>query len=171
MPLLIEPATPADQAAIVALVRSERLNPNGLHSERFIVARDGGRIVGAVQMRAHGDGSRELGSLVVAPSHRSRGLAGHMIKRLLAEHPGPIFLITKRANTLHWVRFGFAPIPATRAPLPVRVNVMMGSVIGGLFHLAHRRRPQRLVVLKRDAVHPASPIVASRVSPAKTSAT
>jgi amino-acid N-acetyltransferase len=61
--LTLRCATAADQAAIVRLVHSERLNPSALRWLNFIVAERDGEVIGAVQMRHHADGSRELGSL------------------------------------------------------------------------------------------------------------
>ena len=41
------------------------LNPFSLGWPRFLVAEDGGRVVGVAQIKPHGDGSRELASLAV----------------------------------------------------------------------------------------------------------
>jgi hypothetical protein len=41
--------------------RRARLNPNGIDWPRFVVTTIGDALVGAVQMRRHADGSRELG--------------------------------------------------------------------------------------------------------------
>jgi amino-acid N-acetyltransferase len=169
--ITISPACAADQAAIIALVRSERLNPNGLHVERFLVARDGPTMVGVVQMRLLSDGARELGSLVVAPSHRGRGVAGQMISTLLRMSPGETFLIARRDNIRHWTAFDFSQVSAFRSPATVRRHFLMGSLMSALFGLRHGRLPHRLVILRRTALYPASPIGASRVSPASTSAT
>ena len=80
----IRRATERDQQAIRALVHSERLNPTGLNWPNFVVAVIGGRVIGAVQMRRHSDGSRELGSLVVSKEARGHGLASRMIDALLS---------------------------------------------------------------------------------------
>ena len=90
-------ATELDQPAIRALVHSERLNPIGINWPNFLVAAMGDRIVGAAQVRKHSDGSRELGSLVVAKDARGHGIASRMIDTLLAEEREPIWLITQRA--------------------------------------------------------------------------
>ena len=51
MPLYIRPALPIDQDAIVGLVRSERLNPNGINWPNFLVATENDRLIDAVQLR------------------------------------------------------------------------------------------------------------------------
>ena len=62
------PAVRSDAAGIRRMVRGERLNPFSLDWRRFIVAEDeNGSVVACVQVKPHGDGSRELASLVVLP--------------------------------------------------------------------------------------------------------
>ena len=88
MALYIRPALPTDHDAIVGLVRSERLNPNGLEWPNFLVATEHDHLIGAVQLRRHHDGAQELGSLVVERSSRGKGLATRLIDSLLASNPG-----------------------------------------------------------------------------------
>jgi amino-acid N-acetyltransferase len=142
-------ATVADQDAIVALVRSERLNPNGLHWPHFIVAALDGQVVGAVQMRHHADGSRELGSLVVAKDFRGRGIAGQLIGRLLMQHPGAAHLITPRVKARRYAYWGFRAIAPWRAPRSVCLNYCMGQLASALA-LLQGRAPRRLAVLARE---------------------
>ena len=66
----IRPATQADQPAITAMVRAAGINPLSLHWPRFRVAEDAGRVVGVAQIKIHGDASRELASLAVAPDRQ-----------------------------------------------------------------------------------------------------
>lgn len=147
----IRRAAAADQAAIRELVRAERLNPNGIDWPRFVVACDGGRIVGAVQMRRHRDGSHELASLVVAPGWRGQGLAAQLIDALLAGYGGPVHMITARRHAAHFARWGFEPLMPLRAPGPVRFNWCMGQSVA-LWSLLRRRSARRLAVLRRPAV-------------------
>jgi ribosomal protein S18 acetylase RimI-like enzyme len=102
--VLIRAAVALDQGAITRLVQGERLNPNGLAWQNFIVAVVGGAVVGAVQMRQHDDDSLELGSLVVHREHRRRGIAGRMITVLLNQHPSRVHVITHHKNAVHYRR-------------------------------------------------------------------
>ncbi len=145
----IRKATAEDQDQIVALVRAERLNPNHLDWRNFIVATEGGGIVGAVQLRRHSDGARELASLVVAPGRRGGGMAGRLISALLADITDTVCLVTGRQNERHYVRWGFHPIPLREAPRSVRRNLILGQFIGGAHALVTRRTINRLVVLRR----------------------
>ena len=149
--LTLRCATANDQVAIVRLVRAERLNPNALHWPNFIVAECDGCVVGAVQMRHHADGSRELGSLVVDPAHRRQGIGGRLIGGLLhaQERASAVHVITAHARQRYFAAWGFRAIAACRAPRAVRRNHRRGQFAGGLMSLLHGRLPRRLVVLER----------------------
>ena len=163
MALHIRPALPTDHDAIVGLVRSERLNPNGLEWPNFLVATEHDHLIGAVQLRRHHDGAQELGSLVVERSSRGKGLATRLINSLLASNPGRILMITGRQHVSHYSAWRFRPIAAFDAPASIMRNYCLGQMIGGAFAsgqngatrvvldgclpltLPERRRPPRAV--------------------------
>ena len=149
MPIEIRAATADDQEGVVALVRSERVNPTGLHWQNFVVAEDAGRIVGVAQIRKHKDRSRELASLVVEPSWRGRGLAARLIEKLLASEHGQLFVITSERRSAYFARWRFQAADRSRAPWPVRFNYYLGQFGGGMVSLLLRREPLRLVILDR----------------------
>ena len=142
-------ATEADQDAIVALVRSERLNPNDLHWRRFVVASDGVELVGAVQLRPNADGSQELSSLVVRSHVRARGVAARMVELLMRGRGERLYAVTRRANVPRFARWGFAPIDPRDAPRDVQHRRRLGLLFGGAMSLLHGRWPAALVVLQR----------------------
>jgi GNAT superfamily N-acetyltransferase len=97
-------------------------------------------------MRKHSDGSRELGQLVVSKEVRGRGIAAQMIDALLAQEPGPIWMVTAHAFAAVCKRWGFRPIEPPSAPVEVRRNYRMSS----LARVFRMRRPMRpLVILER----------------------
>lgn len=147
-PLCIRPAMALDQVAITRLVHSERLNPHGLAWQNFVVATRGATLIGAVQMRQHPEGSRELGSLVVAREHRGRGIAARLISALLARHPGRVHVITRDANAVHYRPWGFERIDTSAAPRTLRRHRLIGQC-ASVLSLLTGRRPRRLVVLRR----------------------
>lgn len=149
MSLTIRAATAEDQEAIVALVRSERLKPTGLNWPNFVVADDGGELVGAAQMRKHKDGSRELGSLVVRPGRRRQGIASRLIEALLTAESGRVLVITGQVRTSYFARWGFRPVDIGHAPAVIRFNYYAGAIGGRLFSLLQRRPPNPLVILDR----------------------
>jgi amino-acid N-acetyltransferase len=142
------PATEQDQRAIKALVHSERLNPTGINWPNFVVAAMADRVVGAVQLRKHADGSRELGSLVVASDMRGSGVASRLIDRLLADEREPIWMITNEIYAEAYARWGFERIEPAAAPVKVRFNWRMGR-LARIISLLRRQPMRRLVILER----------------------
>ena len=144
----IRRATERDQQSIRASVHSERLNPTGINWANFLVAVMGGRIIGAVQMRKHSDGSNELGSLVVTKEARGHGIASRLIDVLLAEEREPVWVITAEPYAGAYSRWGFEQIEARAAPAMVRRNHLMGR-LASFVSLVMRRPIRRLVILER----------------------
>lgn len=149
MTVLIRPATESDQEQILSLARGERLKPFGLRWPNFIVAEKDHRVVGAVQLRTHIDGSYELGSLVVAAAMRGQGIAARLIDRRLEGRPGRILIITGGAYADHYSRWGFKRIAPGSAPPCIQFNYWMGNLGGGLFSFLQRRQRNPLAVLDR----------------------
>jgi amino-acid N-acetyltransferase len=149
MTLLIRPATAEDQPHIISLARGERIKPIGLHWPKFMLAEQNGRIIGAVQLRTHPDGSRELGSLVVAAPFRGRGVAARLLDRRLAEASGRVFVITGAIHADYYRRWGFRRIKPNTAPPFVWLNYWMGYLGGGLFSMLRGRAVNRLALLER----------------------
>ena len=151
--LTIRPAIETDQVAIRTLVHSEQLNPYGLDWPNFMVAVIGPVLVGAVQLRRHLDGSRELGSLVVRKEARRRGIASRLIDALLAVTNERVLLITVEALAARYERWGFRPIEPEAAPAAIRRNYRIGS-LASVTALLKLRRIRRLVILDRDESAP-----------------
>jgi amino-acid N-acetyltransferase len=148
--ITIRRATEGDQLSIKELVRSERLNPNQLHWSNFVVAVDQRGLVGAVQLRKHFDGSRELGSLVVKKEARRQQIAARLIEALIRGAGERMLMITASAYAARYGRWGFRPIEASAAPAAVRRNYWIGSLMS-LTALFTRGRVSRLVILDRAA--------------------
>jgi N-acetylglutamate synthase-like GNAT family acetyltransferase len=112
VPLTIRPAIEADQPAIRRLIAEARINRMSLNWPNFVVARDDdsddGAIVGVGQVKAHGDGSRELASIAVIPERQGQGVGRAIIETLLAREPGVVLYLTcRRELEPYYVRFGF----------------------------------------------------------------
>jgi amino-acid N-acetyltransferase len=148
-PTQVRRARADDQSAIEALIRSERLNPTEIAWINFWVAARGPELVGAVQLRLHTDGSRELGSLIVRQDKRGGSLGRRLVAHLLDGRSEPIFAVTRRGFAAYFDAWGFAPRLPWRAPWPVFKNYLLGQVLGGLHACLNGRRPARLVVLRR----------------------
>jgi N-acetylglutamate synthase-like GNAT family acetyltransferase len=104
----LRPARSTDRTAIYRMVFSEHLNPMGIDWRRFLLAVDGnGRVIGCAQVKPHGDGTRELASLVVLKLYRRMGLAGRLIKTLQAESQPPLYLTCRSSLVPLYESFGF----------------------------------------------------------------
>jgi len=116
-------AGPDDVPAIAALLRAAALPHEDFaaHLAHFLVARRGGRVVGAVGFERHGR-SALLRSLVVAPARRGAGLGGRLVRRLTtAARRGGIrqfYLLTTTAERFFSKR-GFRRIARARVPAAI----------------------------------------------------
>jgi hypothetical protein len=100
--ITIRLATEADQHAITRLVHDTRLGSNGPDWRRFMVADEGGRIVGCAQLKIHRHGTRELHLLAFEPGRRGAGIGSRLLEALLdQETGGPV-----RGPGLLWARRG-----------------------------------------------------------------
>lgn len=141
-------ARPDDETCIRALVRAERLNPSNLHYPPFLVACIERMVVGAAQIRLHKDGSREFGSLVVAPPFRGQGIGSALISGLLAEDSRQLHVICGRSWVPVYEGHGFRRIDARDAPRVIRRNLRIGRFMGHVGRL-RGRRPLDLCVMER----------------------
>jgi N-acetylglutamate synthase-like GNAT family acetyltransferase len=101
------PATEADAPTIRRLIREASLNPFGLRWQRFLVIEAAGQVVGIGQIKPHDDGSRELASICVAPSHQGQGIGTQIITTLLANEPGSLYLMCRPPLATYYQQFGF----------------------------------------------------------------
>jgi amino-acid N-acetyltransferase len=141
--MTIRPATEADQATIVRLVREANLNRMDLHWPNFVVAEDDDAVIGIGQVKRHGDGSRELASMAVVPGRQGQGVGGAIIETLLAREPGVLHLTCRRELEGYYARFGFRRLE--RAEYPPYFARLMPIV-----NLVARLFGTRILVMRRD---------------------
>jgi N-acetylglutamate synthase-like GNAT family acetyltransferase len=145
MPLDIRTATEADQPTIRRFVKEARLNPMSLNWPNFVIAEDDNEIVGVGQVKAHGDGTRELASIVVAPARQGHGIGSAVIKNLLARNPAAVLHLTCRSELQsYYERFGFRLL--SRAAYPPYFARMIPLV-----NLVGRFAGMRILVMRREA--------------------
>ncbi len=149
MPITLRPATPADQPAITALVRAARLNPIRIGWRNFLVAADAGRVVGVGQVRPHGDGSRELASLAVAPDHQGAGIGTQLTWALLGRETPPTYLFCQEPTGSFYVRFGFRVVERTELPLTLARMHRLGNLIAAVSAQLTGHRT-RIIAMRRD---------------------
>jgi N-acetylglutamate synthase-like GNAT family acetyltransferase len=127
--VVIREATEADQAAIRAIIREAQLNPMDLDWPRFLVAEDGGQIVGIGQVKPHGDGSRELASIAVVPGRQRGGIGRQIIRALLAREAGPLYLVCMDDHETYYQQFGFRRVEVAALPRTFRRLYRLGRLV------------------------------------------
>lgn len=127
MTLDISKARPEDVDAVLALLSQASLPTEGVaeHFAHFLVARAGGKVVGAVGLEFYG-ASALLRSLVVAPEYRGHGLGKTLTERILAtagtHGVRNVFLLTATAGGF-FPKFGFKRIAREEADPAVQESV------------------------------------------------
>jgi N-acetylglutamate synthase-like GNAT family acetyltransferase len=147
--ITLRPASEADQKRIIAIIREAQINPMDLKWQNFVVAVDDatGEVVGAGQIKTHGDKSRELASLAVIPAYRGRGIARRIIEALLARHgnDGALYLTCRSDMESLYQKFGFRTIEEKEmTPYFRRLRKVAGA-----FEL-FARGDVKLLVMKRE---------------------
>ena len=114
MKITIQNASLEDRDAIYRLVRSERRyllyrskkEITGMIRE-FVVARDGGRIIGCAAFEDYSPKIGELRSLVILPEYRGKHIGKKLIRTLLKRrHKNQkVFIVTSKVS--YFERLGF----------------------------------------------------------------
>lgn len=113
----LRPANAQDNAAIRELIRLGKINPTGLHWQRFWVAcTPQGEVIACAQIKPHRDGTRELASVATHPQWRGRGAAGMLIETLVAREPAPLYLMCRAALQPFYHRWNFVAISPEAMP-------------------------------------------------------
>jgi amino-acid N-acetyltransferase len=137
----IRPATAADQRTLRRLVTAERLDPTAIRWQNFLVAEADGEVVGIGQIRRHPD-CEELGSLIVQPPYRGRGVGGALVAALEARAGRPLYLFCEASRESYYARFGYRRIAPGDAPRSLRLKYLVPRVLR-LFGL-------RILIMRKD---------------------
>ena len=142
MPPTLRPAARDDEKKIKDLIHQSRLNSMNLDWERFIVAEEEGQFLGCVQLKPHKDGARELASLAVIKERRESGIGAMLVKAIIEQNPGELYLMCDGSLTSYYQRFGFEEIEPEVMPrsfkTPYRAARIFSKVTA--FRLAIMRR-------------------------------
>jgi amino-acid N-acetyltransferase len=123
----IDRAAPEDFGAVAALLQRCHLPQDGLepHLPWFMVARQGGRIVGSAGLEIYGDGAL-LRSVAVDPDVQGHGLGQSLTEATLglarAAGAPAVYLLTTTAEGF-FPRFGFTRIARGEVPAGVQASV------------------------------------------------
>jgi amino-acid N-acetyltransferase len=122
-PVIIRQATAADLDAVEALLTTSDLPTVGVRANiaDFLVAQAGTDVVGVVGMEYCGDDGL-LRSTVVASARRGEGVAGMLVRQMLAHADArgvrALYLLTTTAEE-YFPRFGFMRVPRSDIPRDV----------------------------------------------------
>jgi len=115
-----------------------------LNWPNFVVAEEDGEIVGVGQVKAHGDGSRELASIVVVPARQGGGIGSKIIRTLLASHPGVLHLTCRRELQGYYERFGFRRLDRVEYPRYFARMIPLVNLVGRFGGI-------QILVMRREA--------------------
>jgi amino-acid N-acetyltransferase len=131
MNVSIVPATAADLPEILSLLDRAKLPQAGVpeHLADFVVAHEGGRMVGCAALERYGS-SALLRSVAVDVTVRGLGLGQQLTKTLLDRARqwklARVYLLTETAQGF-FPRFGFRPIQRTAVDAAVKASVEFTS--------------------------------------------
>ena len=113
---LLRRATAKDIWTIRKLVFSAMLDPTQIQWQQFWKIECNGQIVACGQLRDFTD-TQELGSLVVKPNWRNRGLGTYLTDRLIQQADRPLYLeCLGQKLAQFYSRFGFVPVSWQELP-------------------------------------------------------
>jgi amino-acid N-acetyltransferase len=122
----LTPASPADAAAVTALLRSCGLPHQDIapHLPHFLVARDAGRVIGVIGLEVHGSDGL-LRSLAVSEDRRSEGVARRLYALLLGKaralQLSRLYLLTTSAQGF-FEMLGFRAVERETVPAAIRTS-------------------------------------------------
>ena len=149
MTVTIRPARQENQETIFSLIRQAKLNPRNLHWEHFLVAEEGGKVVGIRQVKVHGQGTREVASGFVLPEYRNQGISARLMKELLAREEGNLYSMVDQKWLPYYEQFGFRQVDANQLPTDFRKEYRIGRIVTSLISLFSKKKI-RIIPLKRE---------------------
>lgn len=125
----LRPASTKDIWTIWRLVLSAKLDPTQIRWQQFAVIECDGHVVACGQLRSFA-GAQELGSLVVTPSWRSRGLGTYLVEHLIQQATQPLYLECLGSRLAEfYTRFGFTPVTWEELPRSLKFKFALSAFV------------------------------------------
>ncbi|MBF2021666.1 MAG: GNAT family N-acetyltransferase [Hydrococcus sp. C42_A2020_068] len=132
---ILRRASSRDMWRIRKLVLLARLDPTQLRQSQFWVIECEGKIVACGQLRSF-EGAQELGSVVVAPAWRDRGLGTYLVGHLIQSATQPLYLECLGARLASFYgRLGFIPVSWQALPPPLKRKFGLSNLAARIFQL------------------------------------
>lgn len=129
----LRPAQAQDIWRIRKLVLSAKLDPTQLRWSQFWVIECEGKVVACGQLRQFA-GTQELGSVVVAPRWRRRGLGSFLVRHLIRESTQPLYLECLGDHLAQfYTQLGFSPVSWQELPPPLKRKFALSKLLNALF--------------------------------------
>ena len=123
--MAIERATKKDLPSIMALVKSERADSREISYSQFLVSKEKNEIIGCIRIKQMND-CLELGSLVVMPKYRNKGIGSVLIKGILTKDKRrPIYLLCFAKTASFYTKAGFVIISLDSIPKTLRDEYLL----------------------------------------------
>lgn len=119
-PIRVRPATPADSAAVLQLLRSHAGLEVEFEAKEFQLAVAEGNVLACGRLRRYADGILELASVATRGGHAGRGLASRVVGKLLEEVGEPVYALALAPG--FFLRHGFREVPRDRLPASLRAK-------------------------------------------------
>jgi amino-acid N-acetyltransferase len=128
----LRPATADDLWTIRKLVLSAKLDPTQLRWSQFWVITYEGHLVACGQLRSFPE-AQELGSLVVVPAWRGRGLGSYLVEHLIQEATQPLYLECLGYRLAKfYTHFGFVPISWRELPKALKWKFGFSQLVSAI---------------------------------------
>ncbi|AFY41099.1 GNAT family N-acetyltransferase [Nostoc sp. PCC 7107] len=132
---ILRQATSADKWSIRSLVFSAKLDPTQLRWQQFFVVEYEGNLIACGQLRNF-VGVQEMGSLVVKPTWRGRGLGSLLTQHLISQATEPLYLECLGENlSQFYSRFGFVTVAFENIPSSLKHKFGISQFAKQLFRV------------------------------------
>ena len=106
-----------DEGVIRDLLKVFRGDESNFDISKFVIAKDGEKIIGCIRIKVIGDDCLELSSLGVLSEYRGQGIGSRLAEEVLArEKRRPVFLLTSDDKETFYKNFGFAIVAPESLP-------------------------------------------------------
>lgn len=129
----IYPASARDMGSIWKMVLGAKIDPTQLRWQQFWTIACDGRLVACGQLR-HFSNAQELGSLVVHPDWRNRGLGTALTRHLIGQATQPLYLECLGDRLARfYTHLGFVAVPWQELPRSLKFKFGISHVARVLF--------------------------------------